>query len=60
MTTDQKAAISVFESMGFRAEALLRDHVCDQSGKRHDLVILSHNVAEFQAKLDQYGLSDAF
>jgi RimJ/RimL family protein N-acetyltransferase len=60
MTPDQQGAISVFEGMGFRAEALLRDHVRDASGAKHDIVILSHDVAEFQARLEQYGLNEAF
>lgn len=60
MTADQQAAIAVFEGLGFRAEALLRDHVQDGSGTKHDIVILSHDVAEFQAKLAQYGLKEAF
>jgi L-amino acid N-acyltransferase YncA len=59
MTTDQKAAIAVFEGMGFRAEALLRDHVKDREGRTHDLVILSHEVSKFRAQLDAYGVSDA-
>ena len=29
MTVDQRAAIALFESLGFKAEALLRDHVRD-------------------------------
>src|ERR1700681_285218 len=29
MTVDQQAAIALFESLGFKAEALLRDHVRD-------------------------------
>ena len=33
MTTDQRASIAMFESMGFRAEALLARHVRDRSGK---------------------------
>jgi len=60
MTADQQAAIAVFEGIGFRAEALLREHVRDREGEKHDIVILSHDVAEFQAKMDQYGLNDAF
>lgn len=60
MTVDQQAAIAVFEGMGFRPEALLRDHVRDNDGRKHDIVILSHDVAEFQAKMEQYGLADAF
>jgi hypothetical protein len=33
MTVDQQAAITLFESLGFKAEALLRDHVRDVDGK---------------------------
>ena len=59
MTTDQVGAIQVFESMGFKAEALLRDHVKDRDGSKHDLVILSHDVARIAAQQDAYGLTDA-
>lgn len=59
MTVDQKGAISVFEGMGFRPEALLRDHVQDREGKKHDLLILSHDVARFQWQMDAYGVSEA-
>jgi RimJ/RimL family protein N-acetyltransferase len=59
MTVDQKGAIAVFEGMGFRPEALLRDHVKDRDGHTHDLLILSHDVARFQAHLDAYGVSEA-
>jgi RimJ/RimL family protein N-acetyltransferase len=58
MTVDQTAAIATFESMGYRAEALLRDHVKDRDGVKHDLVILSHDVAEFQARAAAYGRTD--
>ena len=33
MTVDQRAAITVFEEIGFRAEALLRKHVKDRDGQ---------------------------
>jgi L-amino acid N-acyltransferase YncA len=59
MTVDQKGAIAVFEGMGFRPEALLRDHVKDREGTKHDLLILSHDVAKFQAQLNAYGVSEA-
>jgi hypothetical protein len=45
--------------MGFRGEALLRDHVKDRSGTKHDLVILSHDVARFQSQMEAYGLGEA-
>jgi RimJ/RimL family protein N-acetyltransferase len=46
MTIDQEGAIAVFESLGFRSEGLLRDHVQDRAGRRHDIVILSHDAAK--------------
>jgi RimJ/RimL family protein N-acetyltransferase len=59
MTVDQKAAIALFESLGFKAEALLRDHVRDAGGKKHDIVVLGHNVAQFLAQMAAYGLPGA-
>jgi GNAT superfamily N-acetyltransferase len=58
MTADQAGAIAVFETMGYRAEALLRDHVRDGDGRKHDIVVLSHDVAKFDARLAAYGLID--
>jgi len=59
MTVDQQAAIALFESLGFKAEALLRDHVRDLDGKTHDIVVLGHNIAQFQAQLEAFGLPEA-
>lgn len=59
MTADQEAAIGMFRGMGFRPEALLCDHVRDQDGVKHDLVLLSLDIAEFQARMEAYGLLDA-
>ena len=59
MTVDQQAAIALFEGLGFKAEALLRDHVRDASGKKHDIVVLGHNVAQFLAQMEAYGLPGA-
>ncbi len=59
MTGDQQAAIVLFEDMGFRAEALLRDHVRDDDGKSYDIVVVSMNVLANQAKRDLYGMDDA-
>lgn len=59
MTVDQHAAIALFESLGFRGEALLRDHVKDRSGQRHDIAVLSHDVAEVTARLSAYGTPPA-
>lgn len=59
MTVDQHAAIALFETLGFRGEALLRDHVKDRSGQRHDIAVLSHDVAEVTARLSAYGTPPA-
>jgi RimJ/RimL family protein N-acetyltransferase len=59
MTIDQKGAIATFEELGFKPEALLRDHVKDRRGEKHDLLVYSHDVAAFQSQLDAYGVSEA-
>jgi RimJ/RimL family protein N-acetyltransferase len=59
MTVDQSGAIAIFEGMGFKAEALHRDHVKDSAGRTHDIVVLGHNVALVQSQLEAYGLPDA-
>jgi len=59
MTVDQRAAIALFESLGFKAEALLRDHVRDVDGKKHDIVVLGHNIGQFAAQMEAFGLPEA-
>jgi N-acetylglutamate synthase-like GNAT family acetyltransferase len=59
MTVDQTGAIAIFEGLGFKAEALLRDHVKDKAGKNHDIVVLGHNVAQVRAQMEAYGLPGA-
>jgi L-amino acid N-acyltransferase YncA len=60
MTPDQRGAIALFEEMGFRGEAMLRDHVRDREGKVHDLAILSLDVARVGAQHGAFGFSEAF
>lgn len=50
MTPDQRGAITLFEETGFRAEAMLRDHVQSRDGALHDLAILSLDVGRIDAK----------
>lgn len=59
MTVDQTGAIAIFEGLGFKAEALLREHVKDKAGKSHDIVVLGHDVAQVRAQLEAYGLAGA-
>lgn len=60
MTLDQGGAIAVFEEMGFKTEALLKDHVKDSEGNKHDLLMLSHDVKAVQSMMQAYGLDEAF
>lgn len=60
MTMDQKSAIAVFEGLGFRPEALLRDQVKDRAGQKHDLLVLSLDVSKFQTERATYGMDQAF
>jgi RimJ/RimL family protein N-acetyltransferase len=59
MTVDQTGAIAIFEGLGFKAEALLRDHVRDLAGKKHDIVVLAHDVGKVRARMEAYGLPGA-
>jgi ribosomal protein S18 acetylase RimI-like enzyme len=59
MTVDQVSGIALFEGMGFRGEALLREHVRDRDGNKHDIVVLGHNVAQVRAQLEAYGVPEA-
>lgn len=59
MTVDQIGAITIFEGLGFRGEALLRNHVRDRDGALHDIVVLGHDVAQARAALEAYGVAEA-
>jgi L-amino acid N-acyltransferase YncA len=59
MTTDQEGAIAVFETLGFHTEALLRDHVKDREGRKLDLLIMAHDVVQFLAQMEAYGMAEA-
>jgi len=59
MTADQDGAIAVFETLGFRTEAFLRDHVKDREGRKLDLIIMAHDVARFLAQMEAYGIDEA-
>ncbi len=56
MTLDQEAAMTVFEELGFRREAMFRDHVIDRDGKKHDVLVMAHDVEGFLSQKEVYGL----
>ncbi len=55
MTLDQTGARTVFEELGFRPEALLKDEVKDRNKKNHDVLVVSCAVDEFLARREMYG-----
>lgn len=57
MTLDQTGARTVFEELGFRPEALLKNEVKDRNGKKHDVLLVSCDVQEFLARREMYGTS---
>lgn len=56
MTVDQRGAIELFEGLGFRPEALLKDQVKDREGRTHDIVILAQDVGRFLGQQAAYGV----
>lgn len=44
MLTDQDDARRVFTRLGFREEAILKDHVLDVNDGKHDLLIMSNDL----------------
>ncbi|MEE4298676.1 MAG: GNAT family N-acetyltransferase [Pseudomonadales bacterium] len=59
MTPDQSAAITVFEELGFRGEALLKDHARDGNGEKHDIIVLAHDVLRFADRHEAFGVGEA-
>ncbi len=56
MTPDQEGALRMFEELGFRPEALLRDQVRDAEGEIADIVIMALSLARYSATRTAYSL----
>jgi ribosomal protein S18 acetylase RimI-like enzyme len=54
--SDERPAIGMFQAIGFQIEALLVDHVRDQAGEVHDLVLLAHHADQARSELETIGL----
>jgi RimJ/RimL family protein N-acetyltransferase len=54
MMETQQGAKKVFEKLGFMQEAVLRGHVRDQMGVRHDLLVLTKDLEEFWADMQNH------
>jgi len=51
MMEHQHAAIKVFKALGFVKEAVLKNHVIDLNGNKHNLIIMSQNVTSLWEKM---------
>jgi L-amino acid N-acyltransferase YncA len=56
MTADQAGSIALFEGVGFRAEAMLKDQVRGADGRSHDIAILSYDAARVAARHQAIGI----
>jgi ribosomal protein S18 acetylase RimI-like enzyme len=59
VVADQEPAIAMFRSLGFDPEALLKDHVRDQSGELRDLMILAHAAEDSYSAMAAAGLAES-
>jgi L-amino acid N-acyltransferase YncA len=58
MTVDQRAAIAVFEEVGFTPEAVFREYVKDSQDQRHDVAVLSLDVTKYVGRLQTFGVAE--
>ena len=58
VVADQAPTIAMFRALGFDPEALLTDHVRDQSGELRDLMILAQSVEAQWSAMSIAGIAD--
>ena len=56
---DQEGVAALFRELGFTPEALLVDHVRDDLGQFHDLLVLSHPVERMWSALATIGMVES-
>lgn len=52
MMENQYSAIKIFMALGFKKEAVLKDHVIDLNNKKHNLFIMTQSVASLWERLN--------
>lgn len=57
-TVDQVGALAVFQDLGFKPEALLREHVRDAEGRCHDIAILALDLERQRARHENFGFEE--
>lgn len=58
VAAEQTATVAMFSKLGFEAEALFKDHVRDQAGATHDLLVLAHFVEPLWSAMATAGIDD--
>jgi ribosomal protein S18 acetylase RimI-like enzyme len=58
VVAEQTGAVRMFDDLGFRGEALLKDHIRDRSGELRDLLVLAHDAGEEWSALSSVGVVD--
>jgi ribosomal protein S18 acetylase RimI-like enzyme len=59
VVADKEGDHQMFASIGFEAEALLKNHIRDRTGETRDLVILSHDVGSVRDSMAVLGIDEA-
>ena len=59
VVADKEGDIEMFSTIGFEAEALLKNQIMDRTGELRDLVVLAHDIDEVRDDLELIGLDDA-
>lgn len=54
MMRPQEAAQSIFRRLGFREEASLHDYVQDQTGRKHDLILMRCNLEALWQEMEDF------
>ena len=57
VVAEQEALVGMFQDLGFAPEALLADFVRDSDGSFHDLMMLTHRVADNRGRQHVMGLA---
>jgi ribosomal protein S18 acetylase RimI-like enzyme len=59
VVADKRGDLEMFTTIGFEAEALLKNQIMDRSGELRDLVVLAHDVDEVREDMELIGLDEA-
>lgn len=58
VVADQEPTVALFTHLGFQPEALLRDHVRDDKGDTHDLIVMAHFADETFSAMQVLGIEE--